>query len=125
MSRVAKLFLALAAVASLGASLSCAKVVNGDLVLTNIPSECKAISIRILKRDDTGPGSVTFSRTVVDGKVRITLGPEFVPHNYGPGDLRIECVDSQGRVTRTLVNKDALNIGTGEQNIDNGLFEEQ
>lgn len=82
---------------------------NLRLTLSKIAPECRILRVALLRKDELLPGFGAFNRPVrvdqVLGRVvTLVLGPEFQPHSYGMGDIRLSCFDASGKPLSNLVN---------------------
>lgn len=98
---------------------------NLRLTLTKIAPECRILRVALLRKDTLMPGYGAFNRPVrVDqtlGRVvTLVLGPEFQPHRYGAGEIRLSCYDAGGKPAGHLVNKAALALDLSEVVVDVG-----
>lgn len=98
---------------------------NLRLTLTGIGPECRILRVALLRKDAMLPGYGAFNRSVrVDqtlGRVvTLVLGPEFQPHRYGVGDIRLSCFDASSRPVGYLANKAPLALDQSELQVDVG-----
>lgn len=96
---------------------------NLRLTLAKIAPECRILRVALLRKDPLLPGFGAFNRPVrVDealGRVvTLGLGPEFQPHTYGAGDIRLSCYDAGGRPVGSLSNKAGLALNQNEVLVD-------
>lgn len=96
---------------------------NLRLSFTGLGPECQLLRIALLRKDPLLPGYGSFNRPVrVDqthGRmVTLVLGPEFQPHRYGAGDLRLSCYDAGGQRLQTLLNQAPLALEQAEISLD-------
>lgn len=96
---------------------------NLRLSFTGLGPECQLLRIALLRKDPLLPGYGAFNRPVRVDQTRgrmvtLVLGPEFQPHRYGAGDLRLSCYDAGGKPLQTLVNQGPLALDQAEISLD-------
>lgn len=93
----------------------------GTVILSDIHPECSTVSIRFSRRGEYH-GNVALWKRVENGKVRVRLGPEFVPHTYGVDAIHIECRNADNHVVSMMDNTESILIIAGENRLDRGKF---
>lgn len=93
------------------------------LTLKGVPEGCSLVRVALLRRDELRPGYGAFMRPVRIDKslgrvVSLELGPEFQPHRYEAGDLRLGCYDAEAKWVRELANRVPLSFDTTVLNLD-------
>lgn len=96
---------------------------NVRLMLKGLAPGCRILRVALLRQDPLMPGFGAFNRPVrVDqalGRVvTLMLGPEFQPHRYGKGDIRLSCFDAGGRISARFSNKADIALDQSEIQID-------
>jgi len=96
---------------------------NLRLTFTGLGPECQLLQIALLRKDSLLPGYGAFNRPVRVDQTRgrlvtLVLGPEFQPHRYGAGDLRLGCYDAVGKRFQTLINQAPLALEQAEISLD-------
>ena len=99
---------------------------NLRLTLTKIAPECRILRVALLRKDPLQPGYGAFNRPVridqtLGRVVTLVLGPEFQPHRYGAGEIRLSCYDAGGKPVSQLSNKAALALDQTEVLVDVGI----
>lgn len=98
---------------------------NLRLTLTKIAPACRILRVALLRKDTLMPGYGAFNRPVridqtLGRVVTLVLGPEFQPHRYGAGDVRLSCYDAGGKPAGNLANKAVLFLDQSEVLVDVG-----
>ena len=96
---------------------------NLRLNLTGVPESCPLVRLSLLRRDELKPGYGVFTRPVrLDAErgrlITLELGPEFWPHRYAAGDLRLSCYGGDGQFIRSLGNLAPVSLDQAEVQLE-------